>query len=256
MHPVLLKIGPLTLHTYGFFVALGFLLGLFWCSRESRRRRLDPEIIPDLFFYVVIAALAGARLLYVLLNWKYFYGNPLAVFKIWEGGLVFYGGFLAAVPVLVWRIRRWQRPALEILDVAAPGLVLAQAVGRFGCLSAGCCYGRACPGPLGIVFTSPLSHAPLNQPLYPTQLFHAAADFFIFLVLVRLSGKAPRRGVVAVCYLLLYGLFRFTIEFWRGDPRGFFAGFSTSQWISLLLIACGLLLWFLKVGKGEGSAEE
>jgi phosphatidylglycerol:prolipoprotein diacylglycerol transferase len=250
---VLFKIGPLTLHTYGFFVALGFLLGLVWCSRESRKRQLDPEIIPDLFFYVVIAALVGARLLYVVLNISYFSRHPLAVFKIWEGGLVFYGGFLAAVPVLIWRIRRWRRPALEILDVAAPGLVLAQAVGRLGCLSAGCCYGRACSSRIGIVFTSPLSHAPLHQPLYPTQLFHAAADLFIFLVLVGLSRKASRPGVVAVCYLVLYGVLRFTVEFWRGDPRGFFAGLSTSQWISLVLIGCGLLLWFFKVGRETGD---
>jgi len=178
------------------------------------------------------------------------------VFKIWEGGLVFYGGFMAAVPVLIWRIRRWRRPVLEILDVAAPGLVLAQAVGRFGCLSAGCCYGRACSGALGIVFTSPLSHAPLHQPLYPTQLFHAAADLFIFATLVFLARKTTRQGVVTVAYLLLYGILRFTVEFWRGDPRGFFAGLSTSQWISILLVAGGLLLWFLQVGRGKGSAAQ
>ncbi len=248
MHPVLLKIGPLTLHTYGFFVALGFILGLTWCGRESRRRGLDPEIFQDLFFYVVIAAVLGARLLYVALNFSYFRSAPLAVFRIWEGGLVFYGGFIAALPVLVWRLRYWRKPVLQILDIAAPGLVLAQAVGRLGCLAAGCCYGKVCSGPLAITFSDPLSHAPLHLPLYPTQIFHAVANFLIFLFLAWLSRRRfSTRGLVTVAYCLLYGSCRFVIEFWRGDPRGFYAGLSTSQWISLLLLAGGVVLWWMKV---------
>ena len=247
MHPVLFKIGPLTLHTYGFFVALGFLLGLTWCGYESRRRGLDPEIFHDLFFYVVITAIVGARLLYVALNFSYFRSTPLAVFRIWEGGLVFYGGLLAALPALIWRLRHWRKPVLQILDIAAPGLVLAQAVGRLGCLSAGCCYGKVCSGRLAIIFSDPLSHAPLHVPLYPTQIFHAVADALIFIFLAWLSRRTSTRGLVTVAYFILYGFCRFVIEFWRGDPRGFYAGLSTSQWISLLLLVGGIVLWRLKV---------
>ncbi len=249
MYPILLKIGPLTLHTYGFFVALGFLLALTWTHKEGVRRGLDPEIFQDLFFYVVVAALLGARFFYVVLNFSYFRNDPLAALRLWEGGLVFYGGFLFAVPVFVWRIRRWQRPALEILDVAAPALVLAQAVGRLGCLAAGCCYGKACELGIAITFTDRLSHAPLHQPLYPTQVFHLLANLAIFLLLVMVSRRTERRGALVVGYLLLYGVLRFTVEFWRGDPRGFLAGFSTSQWISAALVISGILLWFFKVRK-------
>ena len=251
MHPVLLRIGPLTLHTYGFFVAVGFLLGLLWCSREARRRGFDPEIIPDLFFYVVLSALLGARLLYILLNLSYFLATPLAVFKIWEGGLVFYGGFLAAMPVLYWRIRYWRQSPLEIFDIAAPGLVLAQSVGRLGCLSAGCCFGRRCDLPIAVIFTDPLSHAPLNVPLYPTQIFHALADAVIFFLLVVINRRSHKVGYVAFSYLVLYGIGRFVIEFWRGDPRGFYAGLSTSQWISLVLLAGAILLWFLRLNRSD-----
>ncbi len=247
MHPILLKIGPLALHTYGFFVALGFLLALTWTQKESVRRRLDPEIFHDLFFYVVISALVGARIFYVALNFSYFRHDPLAALRLWEGGLVFYGGFLAAVPVFIWRIRRWQQPALEILDVAAPGLVLAQAVGRLGCLSAGCCYGKACANSLAITFSDPISHAPLHQPLYPTQIFHALADISIFAILFFLSRHRIKRGTLVIAYMLLYGTLRFTVEFWRGDPRGFLYGFSTSQWISMGLVAAAVGLWFLKI---------
>ncbi len=247
MYPVLFKIGPLTLHTYGFFVALGFLLALTWTHRESLRQGLDPEIFHDLFFHVVISALLGARIFYVALNFSYFRQDPLAALRLWEGGLVFYGGFIAAVPVFIWRIRRWQRPALEILDVAAPALVLAQAVGRLGCLSSGCCYGKECSSGFAITFTSAISHAPLHQALHPVQIYHSLADLTIFVVLCFLSQRSLRRGTLVVSYMVLYGIMRFTVEFWRGDPRGFLYGFSTSQWISLALVICGLLLWFFKI---------
>ncbi len=251
MHPILFKIGPLTLHTYGFFVALGFLLALTWTHRESLRRGLDPEIFHDLFFYVVISALIGARIFYVALNFSYFRQEPLAALRLWEGGLVFYGGFLVAVPVFIWRIKRWPTPALEILDVAAPALVLAQAVGRLGCLSAGCCYGKACNVAWAVTFTSPISHAPLHQPLHPTQIYHSIADLAIFMVLFILSRRPHRRGTLVVFYMLLYGILRFTVEIWRGDPRGFLYGFSTSQWISMGLVIGGVLLWFTKVVKNK-----
>ena len=249
MFPILFKIGPLTLHTYGFFVAMGFLLGLIWAHKESLRRGLNPEIFHDLFFYVVIAALIGARFFYVVLNLSYFSNNLLAVFRLWEGGLVFYGGFLFAVPVFIWRVRRWQKPILEILDVGAPALVLAQAVGRLGCLAAGCCYGKFCEAGFAITFSNPLSHAPLHQPLYPTQIYHSLANLAIFFILVLISRRSLQRGVLVVGYLLLYGISRFIIEFWRGDPRGFLAGFSTSQWVSIGLVISAVLLWFFKVRK-------
>ena len=249
MYPILLKLGPLTLHTYGFFVALGFLLALTWTHHESLRRGLDPEIFHDLFFYIVVAALIGARFFYVALNFSYFRQDPLAILRLWEGGLVFYGGFLFAVPVFIWRIRRWQKPAFEILDVGTPALVLAQAVGRMGCLSAGCCYGKPCDLGIAIIFNNPLSHAPLHQALHPTQIYHALANLAIFIVLVIISRRSSRRGILVVGYLLLYGALRFIVEFWRGDPRGFLDGFSTSQWISVGLVISGILLWFFKVRK-------
>ncbi|MBN2704947.1 MAG: prolipoprotein diacylglyceryl transferase [Deltaproteobacteria bacterium] len=241
MWPVLLQLGPLKLHTYGFFVALGFLSALIWCSYQSRRRGVDPEIFQDLFFYVVLAALVGARLLYVFLNAAYFLAAPWKVFFIWEGGLVFYGGLLLALPVFVWRLRSRAQPILPILDIAAPGLVLAQAIGRFGCLAAGCCYGK--PWSWGLVFRHPLAHAPLGLALHPTQLYHALANFSIFGLLVLLSRRRGKPGFIAAAYLLLYGCGRFIIEFWRGDPRGFYFHLSTSQWISILLVAVAVYLF-------------
>lgn len=246
MFPVLLRLGPLTLHTYGFFVAAGFLAALSWCSYLAARRGIAAEVFQDLFFYVVFSALLGARLFYVLLNLTYFAQAPLKIFYIWQGGLVFYGGFIVAVPVLVWRLRRTGLPVLSLLDIAVQGLVLAQAIGRLGCLSAGCCYGKPCQLPWAISFRHELSHAPLGVDLHPTQLYHAIANLLIFVFLYLFYRSRPASGWVTVLYLVLYAAGRFTIEFWRGDPRGAFGYFSTSQWISFLLLGlAGIISFYL-----------
>jgi len=245
----LIKVGPLTLHAYGFFVALGFLLAVLWTTREGRRRGVEPEIFHDLFFYVILSALIGARLFYVILNFAYFRHDLLAVFKLWEGGLVFYGGFLVAVPVFIQRLRKSSYKVLEILDIAAPALALAQAIGRLGCFSAGCCYGKPCDLFFAVKFSDPLSHAPLHVPLHPTQIYHTLANLLLFVLLVYVPRRFPVRGLAVALYLVFYSLFRFLVECFRGDPRGSFAGFSTSQWISVFLFgvgSCFLLYLFRK----------
>jgi len=133
-----------------------------------------------------------------------------------------------------------------IADLAAPALVLAQAVGRLGCLSAGCCYGRACALPFAVTFHHPGGMAPLERPLHPTQAYHAAANGLLFVVLWQSARRRPVPGLVAGLYLLLYPVGRFIIEFFRGDPRGSWLGLSTSQWVSLAVFAAGVA-WVLHV---------
>ncbi|NIA19941.1 MAG: prolipoprotein diacylglyceryl transferase, partial [Xanthomonadaceae bacterium] len=153
MHPILLKWGILTIHTYGVMVAAGFLLAMIYAVRAGKREGLDAEIIYDLFFYALLFAILGARLLYVLINLSYYRLHPLEILYIWRGGLVFYGGFIAAVSAVYFRLRSYHLSIWLIADIAAPALVLAQAVGRFGCLAAGCCYGAACTLPFAIHFS-------------------------------------------------------------------------------------------------------
>src|SRR6266498_2676993 len=142
MHPVLIRIGPLTIHTYGVLVAAGFLLGLALAARQAKREGVPPERIIDIGFYVVLSAIVGSRLFFVALNYSHYIRHPLDIFKIWEGGLVFYGGLILAVPVSIWYIKKQKLDLSGIADIFAPSLAIGHAIGRLGCFFAGCCYGR------------------------------------------------------------------------------------------------------------------
>ncbi len=244
MHPILIKWGILTIHTYGVMVAAGFLLAMIYAVKAGKDEGLGADIIYDLFFYALLFAILGARLLYVLINFSYYRFHPFEILYIWHGGLVFYGGFIAAVLAVYLRLRSYNLSVWLIADIAAPALVLAQAVGRFGCLAAGCCYGAVCTLPFAIHFSDPQSLAPLHVSLHPTQMYHAAANGIIFMLLVLKRHRQSFVGQLAVFYLLLYPTGRFIIEFFRGDPRGGFWWLSTSQWISLGVFTLGIVLYF------------
>ncbi|MFH1147900.1 MAG: prolipoprotein diacylglyceryl transferase [Pseudomonadota bacterium] len=243
MHPILFRIGGLTVHTYGLFVAIGFLMGMALAVRESRRLGIDPEKTANLFFWIVISAIAGSRLLYIIVEFRSFVSAPLETVKIWKGGLVFYGGLILAVIVAVFYIRRNGMPLWRTMDILVPSLAIGQVFGRTGCFFAGCCYGRPANGRFAVTFTNPDSLAPLYIPLHPVQLYEAAAVFVIFLVLWTVRRAKRFEGRLVWIYLTLYSGARFLIENYRGDPRGRVLGnvFSTGQFISLVLILAGVL---------------
>ena len=137
MFPIFFKIAGITIHTYGVFLALGFLLAVFVILRGARRTGMDPNLIMDFSFYVLVAALVGSRLFYVWTNLEEFRENPLDVFMFWRGGLVYYGGFIFALFVGIWFVRKHQLDFRKIADLAAPAIALGQAMGRLGCFSAG-----------------------------------------------------------------------------------------------------------------------
>jgi len=234
MHPILFRIGPLTVYTYGVFVAMGFLLGLTVAMREARLAGKDPQKFMDMALYILLGAIIGSRAMYVLISWDEFAGKPLHVFMIWKGGLVFYGGLAATIPVIIWYTRRLRMPLLKTLDIYAPSLALGHAVGRIGCFSAGCCYGKATSLPWAVTFTHPYSSAPLNVPLHPVQLYASLNLFLIFLLLMVVRRRQSFDGQIAWTYVLLYAVSRFVLEFFRGDPRGsvFGGALSTSLMIN------------------------
>lgn len=253
MYPVLFKIpifGGVTIYTYGAMVALGFVAALIWITRESRRAGLDPSKAMDLAFYVIVSAIIGSRILHVFVSERQqFLENPLMLLKIWEGGLVFYGGLIAAIAVSVWYMRRHRIPVLPMTDVFAPAIALGHAVGRMGCFLAGCCYGRVVDHPAwySIVFPENAgSFAPTGVPLYPTQLMESLGEFSIFAFLAVLSRRKKFDGQVIAVYLMVYAILRVVIEFFRGDVvRGFLIEpyLSTSQFISFLVFVSGALLY-------------
>ncbi len=244
MHPILIDIGPVTLYSYGFFIAAAILLGLGLSMKEARRKNLNHKLIPDLGFYLILGALAGSRLLYVLLNPLYFLENPLQIIQFWKGGLVFVGGAIAAGLIAWLYLNKKNEPFRKWLDAFAPGIAAGQALGRIGCVMAGCCYGKQCSLPWSVTFKNPNSLAPLNTPLHPTQLYHSLSGVIIFILLIAAKKKVRQPGQLFALFLMLYALFRFVVEFFRGDFRGHLGFLSVTQWIVCLVFILGLSLFY------------
>lgn len=246
MIPTLLHLGPLRLHTYGLLVAVGFLLALRVTRRTFQRQRIPLEWVDQLAVVLILAGVFGARLFYFgAVGWEELWRNPVSFLKVWEGGLVYYGGFLGGVIALVVFVRRKNIPFLVLSDALVAPLLLAQAIGRLGCFAAGCCYGRPTDSMWGVVFTHAEALAPRFVRLLPTQLYASVGNFLLFWAALRLTALSPRRGVVTALYLVGYGAVRFVIEFFRGDDRGaFVSGLSPAQWISLAAIAAGAAVYW------------
>ncbi len=247
MHPILFKIGNITLYTYGLFVALGFLTAIWLAQTEARRVGVNPSYTLDLGFYMLIAAIIGARIFFLAVNPDIIAESPWAIFQIWKGGLVFYGGFIAALITAIVYVRKKKIAFMRIADIFSPGIAAGHAVGRIGCFFAGCCYGKACDLPWAVVFKDPLSLAPTGIYRHPTQLYSVAGNFLIFLFLWFYRKRTTYQGQLFWLSVLLYGLVRAFIELFRGDPRGFlFDDVSVSQGIGVLMAALALVILIRK----------
>jgi phosphatidylglycerol:prolipoprotein diacylglycerol transferase len=243
VHPVLIRIGPLTIHTYGFLIAMGFLIGLMLAILQAKKEGISSDKIMDLSFNILLAAVIGSRLLFILINLGHYIDNPLDIFKIWEGGLVFYGGVMLAVPTAIWYVKKNGLDVWRTADIFAPPIAIGHVFGRLGCLAAGCCYGKTAASlPWGIIFTDPDCLAPINVLLHPTQIYESAGEFVNFLILITLRRYKSFNGQLFMTYLLLYSVLRFIVEFFRGDvARGFIAPYiSVSQAISILMFLVGV----------------
>ncbi len=240
MYPELFSIGSITVYSYGVLLAASYLLGLRLAMWRAKRWGLDPNRVLDLGIYIIIAALVGAKLLLLVTDFDQFRGSWQDLLSIARSGGVFYGGLILAVAVAFWYIARHKMPFWTTCDVFAPGIALGHVTGRLGCLAAGCCYGRPADVPWAIVFTNPLAAAnvgtPLGIPLHPTQIYEAGAELLILLFILGTERRGRQfAGRTFWLYILLYAVSRYILEMYRGDPRGEVFGFSTSQFISLVL---------------------
>lgn len=257
MYPVLLSIGSFNLYTYGLFVALGFLTAMSLSKHLGKRHNINPEHITDLYFVILLSAIVGARGLYVFIRFDTYKHNLLDILKIWNGGLVFFGGFCAAVIGTLIYIKVRQLPLWKTGDIIAPGIALGHALGRLGCLFAGCCHGKECDLPIAIVFTNPQSLAPLNIPLHPTQIYMAVSNLVVFFIVLFIFSRKRFHGMVFLIYIMLYSFFRAMIEFFRGDFRGdfFFDFISLSQGIGLTASAIALV-FLIKLYRQAGYGSD
>jgi phosphatidylglycerol:prolipoprotein diacylglycerol transferase len=235
------------LHTYGFLVAVAFLAGLWIASRLARADKLNAEAVTNLGIYCALAAIAGAKVMMILVDLPYYTQHWGEVFSLatLEAGGVFYGGLLAALAVAAWYVHRTHLPAWRTADVFAPGIALGHGIGRLGCFSAGCCWGVGTHVPWAVTFTNPVANqlvgVPLNQPLHPTQLYESFAEFVIFAILYWRIRKPHATGSIISLYLMLYSTARFIVEFFRVHEQGNLWGgpFDTSQWLSIALFLAG-----------------
>src|SRR4249919_2448653 len=193
MHPILFSIGNWPVYSYGVLLALAYLSGLQLAVIRARRAGLDAARIMDLGIYLIIAALVGAKLMLVVVDFSYYRANPKEILSLARAGGVFYGGLIAALVVGLLLVKRYKLPVWKTADLIAPGIALGHVIGRLGCLMAGCCYGRHTDLPWGITFTSPVAAdnagTPLGTPLHPTQLYDAGAEMLILMVLLFLERR-------------------------------------------------------------------
>jgi phosphatidylglycerol---prolipoprotein diacylglyceryl transferase len=260
--PNLVHYGRFFIPTYGFLVALGVLIGLWISVRNSQKQGINPDHAWNLGIIVVLAGIVGAKILYIFVEPGILdHPSQILSFSTLQAGGVFSGGLLAALAAAWWYIRRTHMPTLATCDAFAPGLALGHAIGRVGCFSAGCCWGKATTHFWGVTFTNPLAQervgTPLGVPLEPTQLFEAAVELANFFILMWLFKRKKFDGQVIGAYLFLYGFARYFLEFLRDDPgRGVLFGgmMSGTQLISILLVIAGGVLWVRRSPKAQPAA--
>lgn len=228
MFPAICTIGPFTIYSYGLMLALAFMVSSSLASARARRAGENGEIIFNFCFLSLIFGIIGARIFYVADNLKFYLKQPLEILMLQHGGLSWYGGFMLGSIGGIWYLRKRKFPIYTALDLIAPYLALAQAIGRIGCLLNGCCYGKESIS-FGIYF-------PVHEAtLIPTQIYSSILLLLIFIFLKIKQEGFHLKGEVFFLYLLLYSIKRFFIEFWRGDNPIVFLGLTLFQIISIFI---------------------
>lgn len=249
----LFSIGPVTIYGYGLMIGIGILICIIMGMKRAKKYGLKEDAVIDIALAGLLVGWLGAKILYVIVEWKAFLADPMSV--LGTEGFVVYGGITAGVLAAMVYCRRKGYQFLEYFDLLAPSVAVAQGFGRIGCFMAGCCYGRETDSVLGVVF--PIgSIAPAGVKLLPTQLFSSAGDFGIMLALLWHYKRRKHIGDTGFVYMLLYGVGRFVIEMFRSDNRGEVGVLSTSQFISIFIVAAALALLWNNRKKGKPVKEE
>lgn len=221
MFPILVKIGPLTVHTYGFMMAIGVAFGLWFLFVQAKKQELEAPRLIDMAFYTIIISLIGAKLILLIGNFSYYMKYPSELFSLARSGGVFQGGLTFGFFFALWYLHKHRIPTWKTADIIGPALALGHGFGRIGCFSAGCCYGRESAVPWGVAFHNEYAHnltgIPLETLLHPTQLYESILNFANFLILFFILKKKRFDGQVFSFYIINYSIIRYFVEFYRGD---------------------------------------
>lgn len=250
MHPILFQIGGLSIYSYGAMISLGILVAAIALFREAPRERLNPDHVLEAIIVAAAAGLIGSRILYVALNREYFSGQWLTIFFARIEGLSFYGAFFGgAIALVIWS--RWRKVKfLKLADLFAPYLALGYAFGRIGCFLNGCCFGKASELPWALALP-----AVDGLTRHPVQLYAAFGALLIFVILKLLRPIRPFTGFNLIALSALYGMLRFTTEFFRVEPAVWF-GLTAAQLFSLGLAVSALVMLILVFSNGSGTSRK
>ena len=232
MFPIICQFGLLTVYSYGLMLAVTAVVSTFLASRDAKKINIPDGVIADIVFWAVVAGILGARLFYVLLNYRFFMENPLEIVMIQNGGLAWHGGLITATVVAIRFIRQKGLPLATMLDLIAPYIALGESIGRIGCFLNGCCFGREAAW--GIYF--PVHHA----RLHPAQLYAMVGLFILFLILRHYRKVSKIPGNTFVMYLFGASSLRFMIEFFRADHYVLVLGLSVYQWVCIAILMTAL----------------
>lgn len=287
MLPVLFEIGPLKIHSYGLMIAVGFLAAVYFVRRDAVRRGYDPNVFSDMAYILLPLGILGTRLAHIIMFPEdYSWSDPIGWIAVWRGGLVFQGAIPVVLVFVVWYLRRHQIPFWPAADMLFPYVPLGHAFGRIGCFLNGCCYGK----PTDVAWGIPARRVPwdVSQPaigspayldhlsrfsdvtlqshwshaIHPTQLYSSLGLLGIFgLILLLRRYWNPFPGFTMPAYFVLYGVFRFIVEFYRGDHNPVHVFGLTDQQIfsvafALLGVALYGVLWFRAHARETAPAEQ
>ena len=246
-----IQIGPLTLHMYGIMIAIGYVSALFICEKRAKKRDMNTDVLYGIFWCAVIGGALGSKILYYTVNIKDVIADPSIILNF-QNGWVVYGGIIGGVLASFLYCKIKKVDFVAYLDLVLPAVAFAQGCGRIGCFFAGCCYGRETTSPLGITYWQS-DFAPNGVKLVPTQIYSGIGDFAMAFLLMAYAKKEPAKGRVAAGYCILYSIGRFVIEIFRNDYRGEYGPFSTSQLISVFILAIGIVMYVVAGRRKEND---
>ena len=250
MHPTIFQFGSFAIHSYGLLLAVAFLVSIQIFLARGKARGIPEEKLSTLSLWLLVLAIIGGRALFVFTHWDEYAGDPIGIFRLWEGGLMLYGGYFLAISGGIVYVRRAGLPVWRIADAAAPSMAIGVGIGRLGCFFNGCCFGLPTHLPWGIHFP-PQSYSNAVFPgaaLHPSQLYMAGAGFALFATTLALDRKPHFDGRLFWIYVALDATLRFVIDFTRYYDETSFIGrvgslsFNVNQVLSGILFLAAMIM--------------
>lgn len=252
MRPILLQFGEIAIPSYGVFLVISFIVAIFLVKKYAKKFNIAPLVIENLAFYLMVGVIIGGRLLFVIFHWAKYEDDLLGIIRLWEGGMMFFGGFLGGLIAALIYLRREEIPVLLIGDIIAPAIALGEFFTRIGCFLNGCCFGTPTSLPWAITFPKACVAGRSrigDMALHPTQLYSSLFGLLLFFFLWWRLYRRHKRGEIFGWYLIFSGIFRFTIDFIRfyEDSSNFFI----NQLIAAAIIIAGIYLYVRAIKKED-----